>query len=127
MHDARNQRWAKVLIIFSLVVFSGACSTTGTTGGTSRSDRQSPIVAADIDAGGYDDLFDMIRQLRPHWLNNSNGVYLDGVRKDRDWLRSTSTFGIRKIESLSCQEAMSELVGSRCRLGRYIHVISLRP
>ena len=105
----------------ALIVVTGACASSGAAPGTTASlpDR---LTASEMVPSGATNAYDLIRQLRPRWLqaNNTgrlNGVmsqvtlvYVDGHKMgDIDTLRSISSNGIQSMQYLDSVRAATVL------------------
>lgn len=108
--------------VLAFVVATGACASSGATPGNTSSSLPDRITASEIAPTGASTAYDLIRQLRPRWLqaNNTgrlNGVmsqvtlvYLDGHKVgDLDTLRTISSTGIQSMQYLDAVRAATVL------------------
>lgn len=125
------------------IVAAGGCASSGTTGNTTgaKITESSPdrITSAEVEAtSGAQNAYDLIRRLRPRWLQASSGassigggirgssilVYLDGNRLGTapDALRTLSTSGIKTLQFLDAVRAATVLreIGSESIAGAIV-------
>jgi len=123
MKTARKRWWASARgrTALALCVLSAACASGGTsTGGASRSSR-SPITREEIGDRGALDLYTVVQQLRPNWLQiRGQATPTGGVRTVRvavdgriqpgsgaDVLRTLRGSEVKELRFMSGQDAQT--------------------
>lgn len=113
---------ATTINVLALVVAIGACASSGATSGT-RTSLPDRITASEIAPTGASTAYDLIRQLRPRWLQPNNTgrlsggmtsqvtlVYLDGHKMGGlEMLNTISSTGIQSMQYLDAVRAATVL------------------
>jgi len=107
------------LLVFGALwaTLSGACASSGSSAARGDSTR---IVAAEMEGQTFRNAYEMIRTLRPHWLDARGNVslsrpgssqpvvYLDGMEfRDPTVLRDVLAIDVLEVEYINASEATS--------------------
>lgn len=114
----------RAAILIASVPLAWACASSGSQPGRTTASRvdQNLITAEELATANASNLYDAIRQLRPHWFQGSGGpttfraeaeypilVYMDRIRfGDPTMLRSVPVALPQAVRWLSASEAQSE-------------------
>lgn len=117
------------LLALAMISVTFGCSSSGAAPKTSTGPKVDPdlIVAAEFDAQGFRDAYDVVQRLRPNWFTRKSGgssarrmgtsgsglvVYLDNARMGGvDALRQLNTSGIESLRFLDAAAATARLPG----------------
>ena len=100
-----------------LVVLAAACASTNTRAGTANP----PITADELAQGRYTSVYDAVERLRPAWLRNLMGSYINGQRAPAADLRTTPVQGVAEIKLISSEEATTKY-NARALAGNFLEI-----
>lgn len=103
-------------IVLTLLVASGCASTGG-------SQRDGPILPAELRELGSTSIYDAVRILRPTWLPRLAGAYRDDVELTNRELQTMMLRGTETIEIISASDATARW-GTRLLSGRFLVITS---
>ncbi len=114
-------RVPRMVVIAMLGLAVTACASTG----ASNSSRSTDVItASELREVGVLDLYEAVRQLRPAWLTNLSGAYLDNRRLDAEELRALSSARVQRIELISSEAATARWC-TRTLSGRFLLLVGL--
>ncbi len=113
---ARRPRMV-VIAMISLAVT--ACASAGA---SNRSRATDVITTSELREVGFLDLYEAVRRLRPAWLTNLSGAYLNNRRLDAEELRALPSASVQRIELISSEEATARW-GTRTLSGRFLLLV----
>jgi hypothetical protein len=119
----------KLVLALAVIMVTVGCSSSGAARKTAAGPKVDPdlIVAAEFDAKGFRDAYDIVQRLRPNWLTSKSGssaarrmgtagsglvVYLDNARMGGvEALRQLNTGAIESLRFMDAANATARLPG----------------
>ena len=105
-------------LVLGLQACAPAIPRTDTTG------TEAVILRSDLESRPFPNLFQAIRALRPAWLRNPGGVYVNEVASSVRWLRETQVSEVERVELVPYREAWTRWnIAFEAVPSDFIHVI----